>query len=274
MRNINLKKIGRVLLRITIGILILILFGYIFAYLKQERFFFNPKILDKDYVYTFDQSFEEINIPVTTDINLNALLFKTDTLSKGVILYFHGNAGAIHDWGKRASLYTDNQYDVLFVDYRGYGKSDSSYTQEDQLYTDAQTVYDYLKTRYREDRIVVLGYSLGTGFAAYTAAHNKPRLLILEAPYYAWDEFITAISPMPKALIKYEIPIYKFLKKAQCPIHIFHGSRDFLIKPKENSERLLQLYPSKIQHSLIEGAGHNGIYISKQYYDELKIVLE
>jgi len=221
--TINYRKIGRRLLRIAIGIFVLILLAYLFVYIKQERFFFNPKVLDKNYQYSFNQPFEEINISVEKDISLNALLFTTDSIAKGVVLYFHGNAGAIHEWGERAYLYTNNQYDVLFVDYRGYGKSDSFYEEESQLYHDSQKIYDFVKSRYKEEDIIVLGYSIGTGFASYTAAKNNPKLLILEAPYYAWNEFISEISPIPKALINYEIPTYKFLGEVKCPIQIFHG---------------------------------------------------
>ncbi|WP_082994811.1 alpha/beta hydrolase [Aquimarina megaterium] len=272
--KINFRKIGRRFARFIVFIVILILSGYLFLYLRQERFFFNPKILEKDYVFSFDQPFEEINIDVEKDIALNALLFKTNTTCKGLILYFHGNAGAIHEWGTRASLYTENKFDILFVDYRGYGKSDSFYEEESELYNDAQKVYDYAKTRYDEKNIIVLGFSLGTGFAAYTAANNNPKLLILEAPYYAWNDFIASIAPVPKMLINYKIPSYKFLKEVTCPIQIFHGTHDFLIKPEENSKRLEALYPDKIKHTMIKGAGHNGIYITKQYYDELKGLLE
>ncbi|SEL62020.1 hypothetical protein SAMN04487910_2818 [Aquimarina amphilecti] len=272
--KINFRKIGRRLLRFISFIIILILCGYIFLYIKQERFFFNPKILDKNYSYSFDQPFEEVNIAVEDDINLNALLFKTDSISKGLIVYFHGNAGAIHEWGERAYLYTENKFDVLFVDYRGYGKSDSFYEEESELYNDAQKIYDYALTRYDEKDIIVLGYSIGTGFASYTAANNNPKLLILEAPYYAWNEFIANIAPVPKALINYEIPSYKFLGEVDCPIRVFHGSKDFLIKPEEHSKRLKKLYPNKIELTLIKGAGHNGIYLSKQYYDELKELLD
>lgn len=269
----NFKKIGRRLLRIIAFIVILILCGYIFLYVKQERFFFNPKVLAKDYSYSFDQPFEEINISVEDDVTLNALLFKTDSVSKGLILYYHGNAGAIHEWGERAYLYTENKFDVLFVDYRGYGKSDSFYEEESELYNDAQKVYDFALTRYKEENIIILGFSLGTGFASYAASKNNPKLLILEAPYYAWNEFIANVAPVPESLINYEIPSYKFLEKVKCPIHIFHGAKDFLIKPEEHSKRLQDLYPNKIELSLIKGAGHNGIYFSKQYYDELKELL-
>lgn len=244
-----------------------------FVYIKQERFYFNPKTLPKEYTYQFDSSFEEFNIEVEKDIHLNALLFKTDSIRKGVILYFHGNAGAIHEWGKRAPLYTENSYDVLFVDYRGYGKSDGFYSKESQIYNDAQKIYDFLKTTYNENEIVVLGFSLGSGFASYTAGHNNPKLLILEAPYFAWDELIHQISSLPKFMVNYKIPSYKFLETVHCPIKILHGTRDYLIKPEINSKRLKALFPNKVEFYPIHEAGHNGIFITKQYYDLLKVFL-
>ncbi len=274
MKRKTLKAI-KFLLKPFLLIALLILGGYIFVYFKQERFFFNPKTLSKDYKYHFNQKFEEINIPVDTDIELNTLLFKTDSVSKGVILYLHGNAGALHEWGERAPLYLENGYDVFFVDYRGYGKSDSFYSEESQIYNDADKIYAYLKTKYNEDKIIVLGYSLGSGIAAYIASKNSPKLLILEAPYYAWDNNIANIAPMvPEWMINYKIPTYRFLANVRCPINLYYGTRDFLIDPKLNAQKLKELYPKKINLVTIDGAGHNSIFISKQYYDILKEILK
>ncbi|MBQ0767997.1 MAG: alpha/beta hydrolase, partial [Bizionia sp.] len=147
--KINYKKILRRFTRTAVVLIFIYLSSLVFLYFKQERFFFNPKHLEKDYVFEFTESFEEVNIEVEKDLFLNAVLFKAE-VPKGVILYFHGNAGAIHDWGKRAPLFLENDYDVLFVDYRNYGKSDGEYRNSEELFSDAQKVYDYTKTRYSE----------------------------------------------------------------------------------------------------------------------------
>ncbi len=268
-----LKRILKLFLRFLIIVAVLGLSGYFYVYLNQEKFFFQPKVLAKDYQYQFDTKFEEFDIEVTPNINLNSLLFKAKDSAKGLILYFHGNAGALHEWGLRAPLYTNNNYDLLMVDYRGYGKSDGYYSDEAQIYNDAQKVYDFAKTKYKEKNIIVLGFSLGSGFAAYVASKNNPKLLILEAPYYAWDESISNIAPFPKWMVNYEIPTYEFLKSVSSPIKIYYGSRDFLIDPKKNAIPLKKLYPKKIDVTIIDFAGHNGIYITKQYYDILKELL-
>jgi len=272
--KINLQKLSRRIVRTIIFLVALYLITLIFFYFKQERFFFNPKHLDKDYVFEFAEPFEEINIEAEKDIYLNAVLFKAKA-SKGVILYFHGNAGAIHDWGKRAHLFLENNYDILFVDYRNYGKSDGSYCSSDELFLDAQKVYDYTKTRYNEDSIIVLGFSLGTGMASYVASKNKPKMLILNAPYYSWKTLIEEeiAPPIPKFLIKYDIPSYQFIKDVACPIHICYGTRDFLIHPDTNAKKLQALRPENIILHPITDAGHNGLHITKEYYDLLKVIL-
>jgi len=272
--KINIKKIIRRIIRICIGLGFLYVLTLVFFYVKQEKFFFNPKQLDKSYVFDFKEPFEELNIQTDNNIKLNALLFKAE-ISKGVVLYFHGNAGAIHDWGKRAHLFLDNQYDVLFVDYRGYGKSDGEYCKPEDLFNDAQKVYDYTKTLYKEENIVVLGFSLGSGLASYVASKNQPKMAILNAPYYSWKTLIAEeiAPPIPKFLIKYDIPSYQFVKKIKCPVKIFHGTRDFLIHPDTNSKKLKQLNPKNIELTFIMDAAHNGIHITKQYYEELQRIL-
>ena len=272
--TINYAKLFRRLLRILVAFIVLYVCTLVFFYLRQERFFFNPKHLEKEYTFQFDEPFEELNIKVDSETFLNALLFKSEN-SKGVVLYFHGNAGAIHDWGKRAPLFLDNNYDVLFVDYRGYGKSDGEYKNSDELLNDAQAVYDYTKSIYDEDNIVVLGFSLGSGLASYVASKNRPKLLILNAPYYSWKTLIAdeIAPPIPQFLIKYDIPSYKYVQAVKCPIQIYHGTRDFLIHPDTNSKKLKALNPEHITLNFITDAGHNGLHITKQYYDLLKELL-
>ena len=103
-----LKRILKLIFRFLLIVVILGISGYFYVYLKQEKFFFQPKVLAKDYKFQFDSKFEEYDIEVSPDIKLNSLLFKAKDSAKGLILYFHGNAGALHEWGLRANVYTNN----------------------------------------------------------------------------------------------------------------------------------------------------------------------
>ena len=273
--KINFPRLFRRFIRVIAALALLYLGSLVFMYFKQERFFFNPKHLEKDYVYTFKETFEEYNIPVAENIALNALLFKTEKPSKGVIVYYHGNAGAIHEWGMRAPLYLDNGYDILFFDYRDYGKSDGAYSKTEELLQDSQAIYDFAKEHYDEDQIIILGYSLGSGLATYVASKNNPKMLILNAPYYSWKVLVAdeIAPPIPQYLIKYDIPTYKYIKEVNCPINIYYGTRDFLIHPDTNAKKLKEMAPNNISLHPIRDGGHNGLHITRQYYNELKKIL-
>jgi uncharacterized protein len=132
----------------------------------------------------------------------------------------------VRTWGEVAKTYTDLNYDVYMLDYRGYGKSEGMITNEELLYQDLQTVYDELKSKYDESKIVVLGYSIGTGLAAKIASVNNPKLLILQAPYYSLTDLMKHTFPIiPTFILKYKFETNKFLTDCKMPVIIFHGNR-------------------------------------------------
>ena len=120
-------------------------------YFVQEKLIFFPEKLEKEYKFGFNETFEELNFKTGDNVLLNGILFKADT-SKGLIFYLHGNAGSLKSWGEIARTYTDLNYDLFMLDYRGYGKSEGAISSQDQLFRDIQTVYDNLKTKYDENK--------------------------------------------------------------------------------------------------------------------------
>src|SRR5688500_14779823 len=153
-------------------------------FLLQEKLIFFPQKLRKNHQFNFGQAFKEVSIKTEDQKVLHGLLFEVDS-PKGLIFYLHGNAGSLDGWGGVAETYTRLQYDVFLLDYRGYGKSEGNIESEAQLFQDAQTAYNEILKRYEEEKIVVLGYSIGTGIATRLASANRPRLLILQAPYFS-----------------------------------------------------------------------------------------
>ncbi len=91
-------------------------------YFLQEKFIFLPSKLPQDYAYSFAFPHTEFNLETPDGAKLNGLHFKNGN-SKGVILYFHGNAGDLSRWGEIALFFVEKQYDVVIMDYRTYGKS-------------------------------------------------------------------------------------------------------------------------------------------------------
>ncbi len=239
---------------------------------QQENLIFFPDKLPQEHVFRFGQPFEEVYIPTQDGMKLHGLLF-TVPQPKGLVFYLHGNAGSVDSWGNAAPAYTDLGYDTFVLDYRGYGKSEGSINSEKQFYEDAQTAYDHLKNRYSEERIVVAGYSIGTGAAAMLAATNMPMLLLLQAPYYSLGDLAQRLYPIiPGFLLKYKFDTFRFLEQTQAPIALFHGEQDEIIYPGSSEKLRAHLKPTD-QVILLKGQGHNGMNENPDYQKALAQVL-
>ena len=265
-----MKKLIKILLIIIAAVYIAIC---VLLYLFQEKIIFHPEKVDKNYKFEYNQHFEELFIKTKDNISLNGLLFKTDSSPKGLIFYLHGNGGTLTTWGRVAKTYTDLNYDVFILDYRSYGKSEGTISSQDQMFSDIQTVYDNLKTRYAESKIIVLGYSIGTGLAAKLASTNHPKQLILQAPYYSLSDLMRHDFPViPTFLLKYKFETDKYIKDCKMPVTIFHGNDDKVIY-YESSLKLKELFKPTDKLIILDGQGHNGMTDNLEYKAELKKLL-
>ena len=244
-----------------------------FFYSKQQEILFVPQKLKADYAFSFPDRFAEHNITTADGTVLSGLLFRADS-ARGLIFYLHGNAGALHTWGEIAGVYTALGYDLYMLDYRGYGKSGGSIASEAQLYSDVQAAYDDLKKLYPENKIVVLGYSIGTGPAAMLAANNHPRLLVLQAPYYSMTDMMEhTYSFLPRILLKYPLKTGEHAAKATAPVVVFHGTADRVIY-YGSAEKLRANFRQGDTLITLHGLGHNGFTKNNDYLTALPYVLQ
>ncbi|HEY4149985.1 MAG TPA: alpha/beta fold hydrolase, partial [Chitinophagaceae bacterium] len=153
-----------ILLYIVLGIVLLT----ILAYFVQDRFIFQPEKLGQDFLFKYDVPFKELFFDVGPGVRINGLHFYREH-PKGLILYFHGNTRSIKGWAKYARDFYRYDYDVVLVDYRGFGKSTGKRSEHD-IMSDMQFVYDQLLTQYPQHYILVYGRSIGSGFAAKIAS--------------------------------------------------------------------------------------------------------
>jgi esterase/lipase len=223
-------------------------------FLFQEKIFMYPDKLPEDHVFRQGQ---EVEIEVSPDIYLNCLWLK-EPPSKGVILYLHGNKGSNRRCLHQAENMSGHGYDIFMPDYRGYGKSDGATLSDEQLYSDMQKVYDFLKGHYAEEKIVIVGYSLGSGMASYLAAKNNPQQLLLLAPFISLVDMKDRHIPIvPDFLLKYKFRNDLHLSQMHCPVTLFHGTNDRVI-PFESSEILQKIKPEITQLIKLEGESHRG----------------
>jgi uncharacterized protein len=242
---------------------------------SQESLIFYPEILPPDYQFAFSEPFEEVTVPVEKAI-LNALLFKAPN-PKGVVLYFHGNAGSLRTWGAVAGDFTSRGYDILIPDYRGFGKSTGNISNEKQLLGDGLAIYRMLTKIWPENRIIVYGRSIGTGVATFVARSRKPRMLILESPFLSLVDLASyhyrfLPRPLIAMFLKYPQRTARRIGKVACPVYLFHGTKDDII-PFDHSARLEALIRSPHRLIRIEGGGHNNLSDYSAFDRELDQIL-
>lgn len=262
---------------LTIVLLAFFVVIYVFivsyVYFNQVGMVFQTSQLSKDYQFDFQQKFEEINITSFDGIKLNGLLFEAEK-SKGLIFYLHGNAGTLETWGKIAKIYTRLGYDIFILDYRSFGKSEGEIENEEQLNKDVSVVYKTLTKRYPENKIIITGYSIGSGLATILASENHPKALILQSPYYSFTELSSSrVRFFPDFMKKFHLETFRYLPKVKAPIYIFHGTDDQLISCS-NSVRLNKLLDFKGHFCALKDQGHIGMNENNDFQKQLKLILE
>ena len=244
----------------------------VLIYFTQENFIFRPEKLSQNFQFKYDFPFEELFYDMPDGARINALFFPSEN-SKGLVFYFHGNRRSIKGYGKISVDFTKNNYDVLMISYRGFGKS-TGRRSEKNILTDAQTIYRIWKEKYGEERIIVFGRSMGSGFATKIAALNRPKMLLLDAPYYSFISVAARYTPfIPlRYLLRYPVTTYKWIRNVRCPIYIIHGTKDKLI-PYRSSVRLRRITKPNSMLLSIKGAGHNNLRDYPEYHTKLARIL-
>jgi pimeloyl-ACP methyl ester carboxylesterase len=126
---------------------------------------------------------------------------------------------------------------------------------------------------YDEDKIIVLGYSIGTGPAAKLASTNNPKMLILQSPYYSLTDVVKHTVPIvPPFLLKYKLETYQYLKDCKMPVVLIHGDQDEVI-PYSQSLKLKPLLKKSDVLITLAGQPHNGMTFNPDYAKEIQKIL-
>jgi fermentation-respiration switch protein FrsA (DUF1100 family) len=176
-----------------------------------------------------------------------------------VVLYFHGNGDFLAGFfGRFRDIIADGT-GIVALSYRGYAGS-SGKPSEQGLLRDAAAAYAFTTARYSADRIVVWGFSLGTGVAVALAAEQPVSKLILEAPFTSIvDVAASNFRFVPvRWLMRDSFHSDQRIARVTVPLLIMHGGRDFTI-PIGFGERLFALAREPKQFVRFPLGGHNDL---------------
>ena len=241
-----------------------------FSTIVQERLLFRPVVLPEHHRFRFDVGCDEIFMDTPDGARLNLLHFKSQLkISRGLVLYFHGNKDNLQRWGAMHRDFTSRGFDFLIPDYRGYGKSTGK-PAERTLLEDARRVYDFARKNYPTDRIIIYGRSLGTGMASYLGAHVRAKSVVLETPFDNIKGLFAAYLNRDKLPFRpaFQFPNDRHLRQTPLPTLIFHGKKDRVI-PYSSAARLKSyLKPEDVFVEFPEGK-HNNLREFELYQDWL-----
>jgi uncharacterized protein len=160
---------------------------------------------------------------------------------KPVILYFHGNGGALRYRVQRFRNLIADGIGLVAIEYRGYGGSSGS-PSESGLIKDAEAAYAFAAGLYPPQQLVLWGESLGSGVAVALAAEKPVGRVILEAPFTS----AVALAAMRywyvpvRLLMKDQFRSDERIGKVTAPVLILHGLRDRVV-PFTMGEKLFEL---------------------------------
>lgn len=145
------------------------------------------------------------------------------------VLFAHGNAESIDLWAQVLEHYRRMGVGVLIPEFRGYGRSDGSPSQ-DGITEDLVRFIDELVARGEvdPDRLVLHGRSLGGGVVCSVARKRRAAALVLNSTFTSVRDMAWGFG-FPGFLVRDPFDNLDFLTGYEGPVLIQHGTRDSLI---------------------------------------------
>ena len=243
------------------GFLLIVLAGCI------ERMFFYPDSATYTTPAQLGVRAEDVRIVTADGSRLHGWFLPAVGNAKGTVLHLHGNAANVSNHLPLVSWLPARGYNVLMLDYRGFGRSEGK-PSLDGVVDDAAAALAYLRTRPDVDatRLIMFGQSIGGATALRLLARDARgvRLGVIDSAFASYRGIArdaTAGGPLaPIAALTVGVlpgpdkdPITA-LKSIRVPLIFVHGARDTIIAAV-NSEKL-HAAASGSQHWSVPDAMH------------------
>ncbi len=250
------------------------LYGTICAYIffMQAKLIYYPNLPSRELTTSpadIGLEYESITITTSDDIRLHGWFVPADK-ARGVLLFFHGNAGNISHRLDLLEIFHNLGLSSLIIDYRGYGQSQGKVTEQG-TYLDAEAAWQYL-TRGRNipaENIVIFGMSLGGAIAADLATRQQPGGLIIGSAFTSVPDMGAHLYPIlpVRLLSRFRYDTRKSLLSVTCPVLVIHSPDDEII-PYKNGTTLFEAAKEPKSFLEIRGSHNVGFLSSGKLYIE------
>ncbi len=188
--------------------------------------------------------------------------------AKYTVLFLHGNGEDLGTISEYLPLYHAAGFAVMGLDYRGYGHSGGRST-EFTAYDDAEHALAWLQAEHKTlaERVIVIGFSLGSGPGVEMGVRHQLAGLILIAPFASAYRVKTrwAIVPGDK---------FQNAKKAprlRCPLLWVHGTEDRTV-PLWHGNLIYTAAPEPKMKLVVDGGYHSNVIdvAGERYWDAVR----
>ncbi len=239
----------------------------VFVNLLQTRLIYFPTRAYDRTPADVGLSYENLTLNTEDGVRV-AAWYVAHPRAKGSILFCHGNAGNISD--RLVALQSLHQlgYNVLALDYRGYGRSEGR-PGEAGTYRDAEAAWRYLVDDLSQpaDRVVLFGESLGGAVVIELASRHDPGALVVESTFTSLVDIGRLHYPLLPVgwILRHRYESISRVASIRCPKLFIHARDDELI-PIANARKLFAAAQDPKEFLETPG-GHNtgGFSFSHEY---------
>lgn len=240
-----------------------------FLFIFQSRYVYFPeRVLIAD-PSSVGLHFESISFETEDGVKLSGWFIPREN-SRGVVLFFHGNAGNISHRLDSIQMFHRLGLNVFIFDYRGYGQSEGRPTERG-TYQDAEAAWQYLvkELKVGPQEIIVFGRSLGGAVASWLAQNQTPGALIVESTFTSLPDIGSTLYPyLPVRLLsRFKYNTMGYLARVDCPVLVVH-SRDDEIMPFSHGKRLFEVAKEPKEFLEITGSHNEGFMTSGERYEK------
>ena len=262
MRIVNVRRLGRISVIALAALLGVGVTGCMILEAKERELLYRPM---RDYGRTpsdMGLAFEELWIDVAREgaegnERVHAWWLPSGKAGAPAVLYLHGIRWSLGNNLFRIARWRELGFNVLAIDYRGFGRSDGDLPSETLIYADAKAAWKELARREpRPELRFIYGHSLGAAVALELGATvDDAAGVIAEAGFTSIADLVAESYAPLNLLVSQRFDALERAKALKAPALFIHGTADRFVPPAM-SEKLFAAAPQPKKLHMIEGANH------------------